>query len=406
MAYQGLPDDPLIDTTQCALDAKSIQSIGANSIRVYHVNPYIDHDGCMAAFAAAGIYVWLDLDTFNTTISLAQTWTEEQFYAFTMVMDSFHMYDNLAGFWIGNEVITTAGGSSAAPLIKAATADMKSYLSAKKYRSIPIGYSAADIAELRPALQNYLACGSDPTGAIDFFGLNSYEWCGDVTYQTSGYVNLQAMSADYSLPLFFSETGCIVPRPRTFADQAAVFGPDMVGTWSGSIVYEWVQEANDYGLVSYPNGGIYNGAPTPLQPEYSNLASQWASLSPSGIAETAYSATISPPACPMATGGWGVNGDVPLPTLGQAIVMAAAASVKPSPVSVVITKSVSATVLVQSTQTATTSLSDITAVSGNTASSTTSSSASATTSKAAGVKVGVPVWGAGVLVVGTMMLCG
>ena len=38
------------------------------------------------------------------------------------------------------------------------------------YREIPIGYSHADVAGLRPVLQNYLACG-DPAQAIDFFGL-------------------------------------------------------------------------------------------------------------------------------------------------------------------------------------------------------------------------------------------
>lgn len=71
-------------------------------------------------------------------------------------------------------------------------------VTAKKYRTVPIGYSAADIAELRPMLQNYLACGSHSDQTIDFFGLNSYEWCGYASYETSGYSNLQAMAANYS----------------------------------------------------------------------------------------------------------------------------------------------------------------------------------------------------------------
>jgi len=25
----------------------------------------------------------------------------------------------------------------------------------------------------------------------------------------------------------------------------------MSGTWSGAIIYEWIEEANDYGLISY-----------------------------------------------------------------------------------------------------------------------------------------------------------
>jgi 1,3-beta-glucanosyltransferase GAS1 len=310
-------------------------SIGTNSVRVYHVDPYENHDGCMEAFSNNGIYVWLDLDTFNTTINQTiPTWSTDQFVAFTVVMDVFQQYDNLAGFWIGNEVINTVAGSPAAPYIKAAVTDMKAYMAAKNYRTIGIGYSAADIAQLRPALQNYLACGGDPSESIDFFGLNSYEWCGDATYESSGYANLQAMAEGYDIPIFFSETGCNVGGPRTFDDQAAIFGSDMVGTWSGAIIYEWVQETNDYGLVTYgTNGQIYDDLPpVPIQPDYSNLAGQWATLTPSAIALSAYSPSFSAPACPASTAGsWEVNGNPPLPTLGASIVSEVAANNKQIP---------------------------------------------------------------------------
>lgn len=306
-------------------------SIGTNSIRVYHVDPTADHDGCMSAFASKGIYVWLDLDTFTTQIEQTDpAWTQSQFSSFSLVADVFQKYDNLAGFWIGNEVINTAAGSAAAPYIKAATTDIKRYIALQNYRPIPIGYSAADIAQLRPQLQNYLACGDDASESIDFFGLNSYEWCGQATYESSGYSNLQAMAEGYNIPIFFSETGCIVGGERTFADQAAIFGPEMVGTWSGAIIYEWVNETNGYGLVTYPNGVIYSGAPIEIQPDYDNLANQWSSINPSGIAEASYSPSLSPPACPTASGGWLVNGNVPLPTLGSGIVAAQLASAIPT----------------------------------------------------------------------------
>lgn len=335
VAYQGTPADPLVDTTQCTMDAESMAALGTNSIRVYHVDPYANHDGCMKVFAANNIYVWLDLDTFNTTIEqTSPSWNTTQFMAFTQVMDVFQGYDNLAGFWIGNEVINTLAGSPAAPYVKAAVADMKAYMSAKKYRTIPIGYSAADIAELRPALQNYLACGDDMDKSIDFYGLNSYEWCGDATYQTSGYVNLQEMSKGYNIPIFFSETGCNVGGARTFDDQAAIFGPDMVGTWSGSIIYEWVQESNDYGLVTYgSNGEIYGDKkPIPMQPDYDNLAKQWKTIKPSGVAESDYKPSFSAPACPAKTAGaWAVDGNPAIPTLGSKVVQEAASNNKVVP---------------------------------------------------------------------------
>jgi hypothetical protein len=129
----------------------------------------------------------------------------------------------------------------------------------------------------------------------------------------------------YNIPIFFSETGCNVPEPRTFSDQGAIFGPKMIGTWSGSIIYEWVEETNHYGLVTYPSGQIYNGAPIPLVPDYQNLANVWKSITPTGVSESEYTPSYSAPACPLATGGWVVNGDVPLPTLGPKVVQAAAA---------------------------------------------------------------------------------
>ncbi|RQM06265.1 hypothetical protein DH86_00001057 [Scytalidium sp. 3C] len=291
-AYQGTPQDPLVDGNQCQTDADAMKTFGTNSIRVYHVDPTANHDECMSIFDKAGIYVWLDLDTFTTQIEqTGPTWNQEQFYAFATVMDVFASYDNLAGFWIGNEVITTNTGSPAAPYIKAAVADIKAYMAGKKYRQIPIGYSAADIEQLRPALQNYLICGDEST-AIDFYGINSYEWCGDATYETSGYSNLEEMAQNYSVPIFFSETGCIVSRPRTFGDQAAIFGPNMVDTFSGSIIYEWVEEANDYGIVSYASGDA-KGTPNPIQPDYDNLMGQWKAINPTGVAESDYTPHLS-----------------------------------------------------------------------------------------------------------------
>lgn len=45
-----------------------MQDLGANAIRVYHVDPTGNHDGCMKAFEDAGIYLFVDLDDFETQI--------------------------------------------------------------------------------------------------------------------------------------------------------------------------------------------------------------------------------------------------------------------------------------------------------------------------------------------------
>lgn len=84
---------------------------------------------------------------------------------------------------------------------------------------------------------DYLACGSNSSEAIDFFSLNAYEWCGQSTFEQSGYTFLQDMASSYNIPIFFSETGCQTIKPRTFDDQAAILGPDMDGTWSGEFYF-------------------------------------------------------------------------------------------------------------------------------------------------------------------------
>ena len=58
----------MVDTEQCKRDASLMKKLGANTIRVYHVDPKADHDGCMSAFADAGIYAMVDMDTFDTYI--------------------------------------------------------------------------------------------------------------------------------------------------------------------------------------------------------------------------------------------------------------------------------------------------------------------------------------------------
>jgi hypothetical protein len=173
----------------------------------------------MTAFANAGIYLFVDLDTFTTYITQGSPgWTSSQESAYEAVMDEFQKYSNTAGFFIANEILTDPSMSEVAAYIKAATRDMKAYRDSKGYRNIPIGYSHADVSSLRPAFQDYLACGNS-SEAIDFFGLNSYEWCGSSSYTQSGYQTLTTEIMSYPIPIFFSETGCNTPEPRTFGDQ-------------------------------------------------------------------------------------------------------------------------------------------------------------------------------------------
>jgi 1,3-beta-glucanosyltransferase GAS1 len=93
----------------------------------------------------------------------------------------------------------------------------------------------------------------------------------------------------------------------------------MTGVLSGAIVYEWMQEVNNYGLITYPDNTIQDGvqvavgSPVPLQPDFNNLQSQWAAASPSSISAAAYTPATTTFACPATTVGWTIDGNAPLP---------------------------------------------------------------------------------------------
>lgn len=143
---------------------------------------------------------------------------------------------------------------------------------------------------------------------------------------------LEQNASSLNIPIFMSETGCNTPKPRTFDDQTALLGEEM-DTWSGAIIYEWIQEANDYGLVSYgppadPEATATNvvmgftraGTPTPISPDFENLSNHWKTLNPTGVSMDAYEPSNSPPPCPSFTPGfWVVSPDAALPTIGARI---------------------------------------------------------------------------------------
>ena len=209
---------------------------------------------------------------------------------------------------------------------------MKAYRDSKGYRDIPIGYSAADIAYNRPMLQNYFACGTNDSERLDFFALNTYSWCGsESSYTVAGYDQRVEEAKSLNIPIFISETGCNKPQPRTFEDQSAIFG-EMASVYNGAIVYEWIQEANDYGIISYGpetdptntaalDGFTRSGTPTPKNPDFSNLSNQWKTLTASSTKKADYNPTLTPPACPSymsnSASQWQVSGNVALPTIGS-----------------------------------------------------------------------------------------
>lgn len=148
------------------------------------------------------------------------------------MLDGLHEYDNLLGFFAGNEVVNDVNSTMAAPIVKAAIADMKAYRDAMQYRKIPIGYSN-NKEQMIDVMANYMDCGSSAIAA-DFFGFNLYSWCGDSSMSKSDYDRLYDNAEGFDIPIFLSENGCNAVSPRKFSDQSAILGRDMNDRFSGN----------------------------------------------------------------------------------------------------------------------------------------------------------------------------
>ncbi|KAK6845609.1 hypothetical protein PG995_015719 [Apiospora arundinis] len=246
--------DPLSNGDVCKRDAALMQVLGINTIRVYNLDPNLNHDECASIFNAAGMYMVIDVNSplVGESLNSLEPWTSyyDTYLNRTFaIVEAFKSYPNLLGFFSGNEVISNVKqGGTAPPYIRAVTRDLKQYIKNHADRPIPVGYSAADVREVLEDSWNFFQCSiegeKDDMSRADMFALNSYSWCADASFESSGYNTLVDMFKSSSVPVFYSEFGCNTPSPI-----GTIYGKQMTPVFSGGVVYEFAQEPNNYGLA-------------------------------------------------------------------------------------------------------------------------------------------------------------
>ncbi|KAI5919977.1 Glucanosyltransferase-domain-containing protein [Camillea tinctor] len=302
--------DPLADETSCKRDVPLLKNAGVNTIRTYAINPDADHDACMKLLDDAGIYVIADLGEPAVSINRdSPAWNIKLFDRYKGVIDNLAKYDNVIGFFSGNEVTNNNTNTDASAFVKAATRDTKKYIADKQAnggRWMGVGYAANDDSEIRANMAHYFNCGNQDE-AIDFWGYNIYSWCGDSSFTKSGYDVQVDFFSNYSVPVFFAEYGCNSDGAdgRKWDDTTALYSDQMTGVFSGGIVYMYFQEANDYGLVE-----LNNGKATEMD-NFKVLATKLNKVDPTTVDMSSYTPSNSPASCPPISDSWKVTGALP-----------------------------------------------------------------------------------------------
>jgi 1,3-beta-glucanosyltransferase GAS3 len=339
-----------------------MQRLGINAIRVYNLDPEVDHNLCASIFNAVGIYMLLDVNSplANESLNSSAPWNSYNVAYLNRtfaVVEAFKNYPNTLLFFAGNEVISDLPTGGIDPpyvrvsrrivlrafycksysinssvierdiilmFIKAVTRDLKNYISKHSSRQIGVGYSAADVRPLLLDTWNYFQCtttgDSNDTSRVDLFALNSYSWCNGDNIQTSTYDVLASDFANTSVPVFFSEYGCNRVTPRTFDEVQAIYGPVMTPSLSGGVVYEYSEEVDNYGLVVLNSNGSAQ-----LRQDFDNLQGQFNQLNFTALEGTkSTNGSVVPPVCTanlITNAGFSTNFTIPEPPPGAQVVI-------------------------------------------------------------------------------------
>lgn len=265
----------------------AIAKLGANTVRLYNIDPALSHAKFMYKAAEFGIYVMVPLtrkdwgflpafpspDCYEKVLDNYGHVGVNLLTSAKMIVKEFSNYTNTLMFVVANELpVNDKNGYAAFPCVKALTRDIHHYQAtcAASMRRVPLLYADQDIGQPdRLTVARYMTCAQQSAeDAVDAYGLNVYSWCDDHYLDDHGmpsfrYSPYQAILDDFGQmdkPLLFTEFGCNTgqfetlcpyPKGRTWPDVPYMFR-EMDEVLSGAVAFEYSQEKNQFGIVLTP----------------------------------------------------------------------------------------------------------------------------------------------------------
>ncbi|ORX97397.1 Glucanosyltransferase-domain-containing protein [Clohesyomyces aquaticus] len=293
----GQSIDPLADPDMCARDIPYISALGMNVVHIPYIDPGRDHSACMNAFADAGIYVLAQLAFSVDSPRESNGYTERTLAQSIGILDSLAPFPNTLGFLIGYAVT-----SRDIPFLDANLRDVKAHLEDKKYRDVPIGWTAAYNATTpeRDTL-DAMMCNKP---RMDFLGLVDQVIDGRVANctPTEEIVRAAESFVNATVPVFFVYSGCKTDGSGDWDYVSKAYSENITTSLSGVVVDEYFNtvygSSVPYGLISF---NVTVEGKIQRMPGYSALSSVLATAKPSFTDAAKYTPTATLPVCPTGT---------------------------------------------------------------------------------------------------------
>jgi len=215
--------------------------------------PALSHDAAFEALAAAGIYVIVGLSTPRKCINRLkpyESYTAELLSHYFRTVDCVSQYGNVLGVVAGDHVINNSETTQAAEVLRAVIRDVKIHMKRqhqlKGQRLLVVGIADEVFPASSTDSIDYFTAG-DKDEQIDFYSFVNYDQATDPPSHWAASVQ---RFAGRGLPIFVSEYGSNMIRPRPFYETASLHSPNVTRVLSGGFAYEFADGPNRYGLVT------------------------------------------------------------------------------------------------------------------------------------------------------------